>query len=317
MDRETELDNEIAELEKEIYGTPEEDSPVEEVVQEAIEVTEAVEDNPTVTEPIEDPQETPKAKRINWKKRFINLKSSQDATIYSLRTDNANLKAQLLELDAKVSNMVSNVKTDDPFDTLFTEEDKDVLGEEALDIFTKASKAAVDSAVSPLKAKLEEEKQHRVKQQQIEVRDQRKAADTIFLEKLGNLVPDYDELDYDPGFKKWMDEPDTYSGFQRKQLLHNAKNSGDVVRVAEFFVEYQQLTASPREESNKALEKAVGPTGSNASQVNTEQKFRTYTMTEVEAFYDSVNRGKYIGKESEAKALEAKYDKAFAEGRIR
>ena len=315
MNRETKLDDEINELEKEIYGTPKEPT-VEEIVNEAVaDIPSEPQEEAQVDAVVEDDIPA-KPKRTNWKKRFIGLKQSQDATIYSLRSENADLKSQVLNLDAKVSQLIKDTKVDDPFDNLFTDEDKDVLGSEALDIFTKASKTAVDAAVSPLKAKLDEEKQHRRKQQEREVVNERQAASKIFLDKLANLVPDYNELDYDPGFKKWMDQPDTFSGFPRKQLFLNAQKHGDVVRVAEFFIEYSDLTRDPVEQSQRTLENAVGPTGSSASQINTDKKLSSYSMEMVEQFYDDVTRGKYVGKESEAKALESKYDRAFAEGRI-
>lgn len=311
------LDREIEEIEKEVYGAPEEPTVEAEVKEE---VVEAIEDNPSEQPPenVEDPQDSePKPKRVNWKKRFTNYKASSDATIYSLRTDNAELRSQVLDLSKRMDVLLAE-RTDekDPFENLFTDEDRDTLGDEALNIFTKASKTAVDSAVSPLKAKLEEERQMRLRDQERMAKNDRQSAYGIFLEKLGDLVPSFNEINVDPGFNKWMQAPDTFSGFPRKDLFHRAEAAGDVSRVAEFFAEYQQLVEKPSEKAQRTLEAAVAPTGSGAAEVTSNVKKPTYLMSEVDKFFTDVSKGKYKGRESLAKELENKYDQAFVDGRI-
>ena len=337
----TKLESEIESLEKGVFGNPsteEVDSTETKEVEEGVVSGESgdkndnddsfSDDEPIVQETLTIPEEEHQDKptRNDWKgkynaldKRFRNLKASNDSTIFELRTELSKTIKQSSELSGKVNELskeLSSLKSkEDIYRDLLNEEERDIIGEDTLNSFKKLNKAAVDSAVGPLQAQLEEERKFREEGAIANAEAQQKAASTNFLNRLGDIVSDYAVYDSDPGFLKWMDGYDELTGGVRKTLFKNAQSIGDVGRVAQFFIEFKKL----KDVGKSQLEQKITPATSASRTVNkTNQTPKTQyvSLAKIEKFQADVYKGRYKGQEKIVREYEAIINLAQAEGRI-
>lgn len=298
-----ETSEETEEQSTESAGGEAEDSTQE----EELDVTTASDEDEDDTD--DDATSTEPKKRVSWKKRFVNYKASSDATITGLRQERLYDRERIAELEDQIREFATKLAATsqkDPYDGLFTQEEIDLIGEDTLRAMQKANQAALDAKVKPLQEQLDKEAQHRRKLEEQERKREEQALGQQFLTKLGKLVPDYQTIDTDPKFLKWMTEQDEYSGYPRELIFKRAHANGDVRRVAEFFQEFKETTKPV----NK-LEDKVTP---NSSRASTPPKQRQQTnkpkITQrfILNFYDDVSRGKYRKRQKEQLAIEKAID---------
>ena len=303
------LNKEIEELESamkegttaaEEVTTPAPDDEVTDIDPSALEV-----------EPSQSEAESQKPKYTNWKKRYTELRSHHDSLVYELRSELASVKGSNVDLNSKNIGLSEALSKSTVSVSTLTDEERDVLGVDAISALEKMTNRAVD----PLKEQLNEERSRRIK---MEADDARKAkADVVnnFLGRLGTLVPDYASIDTDPKFGEWMGQQDPISGYTRKVLFKRAEANGDVGRVAEFFNVFKN------EMGGKAnpLDRHVTPTGTNASVQTqpTSENNKVISWAYIDKFYDDVNRGKYKHNMSAFRKEEAIIDRATMEGRVK
>lgn len=295
--------------------------------QDELEAAEFMEQSITAPEPTEfaDPQPVPvegrpKPKRTDWKKRFTNFKASADTTIYELRSEISSLKSQLsIALDdARLAKAAAHEAgtTKDPFDGVFSEEDEATFGADGLDVVKKATKTAIDKATKPLQDRLDAAEKQRIDSLNREASASAQIQYDKFINGLETLVPNFRTVDTDPGFLKWMKQPDTYSGITRASLFGKAEDARDVARVAEFFVEYSQLTA-PIDQMEKHITPVGGGSAPVAPAARPKEKGQIIYQSEIDTFYDDVMRGRYVGRHDEVLNIEAQIDAAMVGGRIK
>ncbi len=322
MSKLEELRKEEAELEKLMYGGAEE-KPTETVApstgDEGDEGTIEVLETPTNTE-------TPEAKkRVSWKKRHASYKTATDHTIYTLRQENAALKANMANISESTDQLRKEMtefrakaaKDVDPFEGIITQEDSDIIGPEAVEIIKKVANVKQSNPeLNDLRAELDLLKAERTKALKDEAKNIRAKSFEDLKNKLSTVVPDWVALDDEPDFKVFMEQGyDKVSGRPRMDLFHSAMSSGDVANVARFYNEYKSLKPETKE---SILEKKVTPVaegGDSTASIIDRQK-KTYTIDEYVNFYDDLNRGVYRGKEKEAKGLQHILDTAYVEGRL-
>ena len=331
--REDQLNKEIEEMESIMMGETTVEETTEEVVTEAtpaeLEPEVTVEDpsvtelsQETVVEVVEQVDEKPAPKkRTNWKKRYTELRSYHDSLVYELRSELASVKDKSVRLSEEnmkllnnISELNSNSTKDDP---LFTQEEVDVLGEETIQALQKASQKITENAVNPLKEQLDIERKTRLELEEREAQKAKNEAVSSFLSRLGNIVPDYKEIDVDPGFASWMEDIDPLSGYARKILFKRAESNGDVGRVAEFFNQFKSERMGI--DTHDPLANHVTPTGSQAqaqSQQVSEDK-KILSMDAINEFYDDAAKGRYKNNMSVFREKEKLIEKAMMEGRVR
>lgn len=328
------LELEIAELEGKQYGTPAPDGEQAEGVvapQSSFE-TEATPEafapptsEPQVTPESETEQGPQKKERVSWKKRFVNLKQHHDTTrqqdrkkISDLLNENTQLHRERIANRAEIQKL-SLVKPTSITD-LATEEELAVLGEEGVSSIDKLTRKAIEEATGPLKAELDSLRQQRLTAQQTEADNMAQEGQDRFLQQLSNLIPDYDEIDTDPAFGEFLRKPDPASGRLRMELFKQAELSGDVGRVAYFF---KMFSDSKAPSGREQLSQKVTPIGSQGSpyevpsNVNSGEGQAILTMADYKLFMDDITKGKYAGKQQLANDIEAKFDLAISEGRLR
>jgi uncharacterized phage infection (PIP) family protein YhgE len=318
------------EAEELLYGQSEEnpsetEAPSPEVEEEE---TAPVEESSETSEETKDKTD-PKPKRENWKKRYIGYKSSTDKTIRDLRLEVHDYHDRFKALEAKYNNLVEQYtkirdeieSARDPFEGVFSQDDIDTLGPEALEAMKKAAlatkvKEATDSSeVTELreeinrlkKAEQERKAAARAEEDDKSLRD--------LQARLERMIPKFSQIDNDPGFGEWLNDLDEASGQLKIDLLTNAVNSRDVVGVARFYKEYSESLEAPKD---SFMDDYITPEADAVDSVAPDgrQNKKRYHISEYEEFMDELTKGTYRGREKEAKKIELAFDKAFLEGRV-
>lgn len=262
-----------------------------------------------------------------WEARYRTLQGMYDTDVKSVRTENTELRSKVdalqKQLDAKVP---AEPTKPSPPATIpgITAKDAEAFGDDLMEVITRAARALAAEQIAPLQAKVDEltAKTGTVEQSVEKVAaTQTGDANAKFISQLEKLVPDWATINADPLFLKWCGEIHPLTGEPRQALLEKGANAGNAEQVANVFKAYKTeagLNAPPAPDPAKAeLETQIAPGTSKALPPPATQGERSFTTTEVEAFYRAVSKGEYKGREAEATALEAQIDAATAGNRIR
>jgi cellulase/cellobiase CelA1 len=159
------------------------------------------------------------------------------------------------------------------------------------------------AAAQALSPELQEIKQQNAEMQRRLAQESRHRLD----QTVEQAVPNYREIDRDPGWHRWLLSTDALSGCARQQLLNDAIARGDAPRVIGFFHSFVRETGGPADHQAPAQSRqsrASAPSG------------RIYSRREISKLYDQHRRGAYVGREAEWARLEFDIIQAGAEGRI-
>lgn len=132
----------------------------------------------------------------------------------------------------------------------------------------------------------------------------------MFFDRMDILVPDWEQINVDPGFIAWLANFDPASGQPLRALLADAQAKLDAERAAVFFRTYARDVATKRRP-----EPAPAPAATRAEVPRPAQP-KVIRVGEIEKFYADQRAGKYRGKESEALAIELEIMNAQREGRV-
>jgi len=267
-----------------------------------------------VIPPAQDTPEQPApVKRTNWKKRFTGYKASSDATIYEQRQELEALRAQMVNLSEQLVNSQDakrEVQGEDMFKDAFTDDEVDTFGADGLDVVKKVTKVAIDNQVKPLKAQLAKAELDRLKSMKLASENELRSSYNKFTIALESLVPDYKDLNADPGFLEWIKQPDEHSGLPRISLLRNAESKRDVKRTSDFFIEFK-AAQTPN------IEKYITPIGSGSTprpQQKPDQP--VYKQSDIDKFYSDVMKGRYKGQQDLITSTERAIEQASVDKRI-
>lgn len=143
-------------------------------------------------------------------------------------------------------------------------------------------------------------------------------AEQVFLTKLGQAVPDWEQINVDQRFLGWLSEVDPIYGQPRQAALDAASQRFDAQRVANIFLTFKRQLTAVQPPSPSALETQVSPSASAGTpQPQPAPNKPVYTQKQLTDFYNDVARGRYRGREAEATQIEAEINNAIAEGRVR
>lgn len=262
-----------------------------------------------------DDKVEPKKDQEDWKLRYTNLRSSRDENLYKAKRDLANAQSTINDLQSQVSNLRTAQPTVDPLEGVFTEEDTDALGEATITAMRKATAKATEAATKPLQEQLERERLARMEDNKATAESTKREAYNIFLSRVSRAVPDWEAINFDPEFEKFMDAEDL-DGTPRKTYFADAETQGNAAQVIRYMQEFKALKPAPPKDQ---LADKVTPVGDDAGATQPKQPGKTDVVTRafVNKFYDDLSRGRYKGKHTEAQEIEAMIDKATMEGRIR
>jgi hypothetical protein len=121
-------------------------------------------------------------------------------------------------------------------------------------------------------------------------------------QQVATAVPNYQEVDRDPRWHRWLMGVDALSGQPRQQLLNDAIASGSVSRIAAFFRGFQQ---GERAGGTQALGRARAAVSSDKP---------IYSRAQIGALYEAHRKGALVGAAWEARERDI-FD-AQREGRV-
>jgi len=305
------------ELERLIAGTPppndtKKDGAAEPKV--ATEETPADGKEPVTPTPKPVTDEQPKVQTEDWEKRYKNLRAGRDEKLYTAKNQLSAALSTINTLQSQVDQLRTAVPKVDPLQGVFTEKDTEDLGDATIDAMKRVTQKVTEAATKPLQAQLDEERKLRKIQNERQATDARVDAYQSFLGRVARAVPDWEKINYDENFIKWMDGADI-DGTPRKTYFAQADAQGNAALVIRYMNEFKAHQATKVD----PLADKITPTGENAGAAqNLEKKTgpKLISRAYINKFYDDLNRGKYKGRYSEAQALEAEIDKATQEGRI-
>lgn len=137
------------------------------------------------------------------------------------------------------------------------------------------------------------------------------------------LAPNWLQTNDNPAFIQWaQSNVERYSGLPLIQLLNDAYTTGDAIRVATIFNDYEALNANrqptdsnPNPQPSPDALLAPNNRGS-ASQTVDNNKGKVWTEAEAMKVLDDIAAGRIRRGSSQANELQAEIDRAYAEGRV-
>ena len=252
-----------------------------------------------------------KERALQSEQRYNVSKPKYDSNIFRLRTENANLEAEKVQLYKQLNELQQSLSKDaSPVtDMLTSKQVVDVLGKETADTIRQNildTNARVDAQEQRLRDK--------------EIADQEERLNTSvdarynqFINTLTELVPDQAVLNKDPKFLEFLQQPDANIGVIRFDLLREAEKAGHAARVASFFNEFKRLNkVGPADSINKRISpdsKSVSTTEINSTGGEISTKY-------IDKFFEDVRKGEYKGRYKEQMAIQASIDEAYIAGKI-
>jgi hypothetical protein len=279
-----------------------------------------------------------------WKQRYKSVEgrlAAKDREIESLQQS----LAAITKLKEQAATQVEAAKSGDqapaPRKQRLRQEDINAYGED----FIKVVKdAAADVAASEFMPEIERLRQENEKlREQFGSVEQRtaKSDQARVTDFLNANVPDWQQINTDPEFLEWLKQTDPMSGESRQALLDRAGAALDERRIAHFFKAYQtesqairshqkaeppaptlqqQAPAQARTPIVDATQMVApgrpSPTSGSGAGAASERETPPVTESFIAAFYNDAAMGKYKQRQKEYQQIQARIQKALAEGTV-
>ena len=331
--------NEAPEAPSEGVPAPSNQTAVLETTEPASAATDSPE--PTVQTPKDEAVEAAPTPSEDWEHKYRVLQGKYDAEVPRMARDLqqatrviGDLQRQMAEIqEAPVVQPEETVEA--PASSYLTAAEREEFGDDMVDFVGHVIKDNVGSELSKLARQFDQlnarfDKLDGLAQQVSRVQTQ--STKQTIESALNSSVPEWLQLNEDPGFLGWLAQRDMASGRMRQELLNEAYAQGDANRVIHFFKTFQQENEAPPAQQPAPqppaprqpavqLETLATPTpaaGAVTPAPASEQpgtNKRTWTVAEHQAFNSAVRRGEFKGREAEQRAIEEDILLASAEGR--
>ena len=252
----------------------------------------------------------------DFKQKYNTLRGKYDAEVPRLHQQLRELSEQMKVLtDAQeAAKKEEEEKPKEPV-SLITDAEREEYGEELIDVQRRIAQEVAQTYEQKLDAqnKVIEALQSQIANTGNEV------GQMSFSQKLHQLVPDFQEIDQDQRWMKWLNEHDPMLRGPRRDQAQAAFDKGDAEAVA-HYVKLWRSTLEPEVENTAAreveLEKQVSPSRSVATQTTTNSTGKRYSEKEINNAWTKIRHLNTAGKYDEATKLEADITKAYLEGRV-
>jgi uncharacterized small protein (DUF1192 family) len=247
-------------------------------------------------------------------------------------TETGRLKAEIEELKvqlaAKPAAHAVPAMTDEQFAILVKE-----VGEPAAEIMRANAAPQTSAELAELRNELAALKGETKAASQKAELAQAQTAEERFMSNLNTLTPDWksingwesDGIKQDPRFTAFAHQPIPGAGMTYQDALVDQYQKGSAAGVAEIFNLFKKSVETPvssekkltaAEELARQLEPDKTGKGVKVPVLNAADK-EIIPMSEYDAFCNSITRNTFRGTREERLKLEARYDKAMSEDRIR
>jgi hypothetical protein len=224
---------------------------------------------------------------------------------------------------------------------LVTDDEEKEFGKELIDVMGRRAREATDAEFAGIRGEVD---QLRMTIQNMHTARHQERRSGVYGE-LDREVPDWDQINRDPQFLRWLDGLAPYSGQTKKALLDTAMNSNQADLVIDFFKGYKAelATLGPAQAqgaqpgnggesyggSNASYSRSTTPTTpavdlmdyaapgrARPGQTQTPPDEPTVSRAEIKQLYDMKKLGKFNGREAEFNRLEQIVFEAQKAGRI-
>lgn len=229
------------------------------------------------------------------------------AELKVLREENASLKRLAEEAKTKAATETPKADMGELYKTL--EAELGVAAVEAIKQVVKGNQGTTD--LSPLHQKIEGYESKILKLEA----DQTRSTESVFVDKLTRLVPDWESVNSSKGWLAWLTGRVPNSRMTYQNALDEAHANRDHTVVAEIFSTFKKLQKAPTKNvaSGASAEEWIEPGPASPASPTGEVK-KTYTQSAVNKLYEDYKQGRITDKKWEA--IEAEIDLAHEEGRI-
>lgn len=260
---------------------------------------------PPPPELVAETPEQPQADDPNsetWEHRYRVLQGKYDRDVPVLHAKVRELEAQMIQMAQRAESQPTASSPQASPDA--TPEEIDTYGEDLVNLMRRVAAAEA--------VRRQAETLDRV--DRVESSLQLTAEDRFYA-NLTTRVPQWKDIDNEPGWLSWLGEYDPIGGMSRQDALNAAANSGDANRVASIFEAYLRTRPAPVAVPSNvpSLQSQVVPRG-QGSQTQASPQKRIYTQAEIARLLDP----RHILRlpEDQQRAIEQDIDLAYSEGRI-
>jgi hypothetical protein len=232
------------------------------------------------------------------------------------------LRQEIIDLRRKPAPTPAPAPAADPG---FTPEEEEAYGKDFLSLVTRKAEAIAEQKTANLLKEIAGLKDQMDGVQRV---TQVSAHDRL-MNRMTELVPDWEQINVNEDFKDWLAEPDAYSGQKRHDMLISAWNAGDAPRCAAFFRGFKQETAAVTPAGNQParapeapktpLEELAAPGRAKSAApdpASGPEDLSDITPAYIAKFFTDKAAQRYRGREEEAAKIEAKIWRAQAAGLV-
>lgn len=323
------LETEVGELEKQLYDVKakptDPDKPVAEVVtpkaeQRLDEPTKTVEAAPQAKE---EPVDTKGEKDVDWRQKYKTLQGMYDAEVPRLHQQLKELTAELSRVKetVEVANKEAEVAKEkaeyERLKNLVTDEDRQEFGEDLIEVQRKVAR----EETADLLRQFDELRSENAKLHELLNQTGSQVTHTTFQQRLYQLVPDFEQVNTDPNWIKWLDEQDPLLRAPRRVVAEKAYSEGDADAVAHFVNLFRgsatpSTTEAPSKSIDRELESQIQPSKNASPSATASPKGNIYSSEQIRQMFLKVTQLGKLGRIDEARKLEAEIDAAYMQGRV-
>lgn len=254
----------------------------------------------------------------SWEQRYRSLKGIFDQKVPELQAQTAAQASQIAALTDQVRTMTDLVKAKatepkDPPKPTHDPRDVEQFGGDLVEMVHRYALQIQNHVDGKYSAAFENvlERIGKLEESVSGVReDTAVTRQSQFYATLGQLVPDYEQINVSEPWLNWLANVDSVYGVPRQAALDAAVKRLDAPRVAEIFKEFK-AAMKPSAADQVQPNSYSGPGAPQATPAR-----QLISQKAVQQFYTDVSRGRYRGREAEADRLEAEINLAISEGRI-
>lgn len=256
-----------------------------------------------------------------WEHRFKTLQGISEAEKGRLQSKLNELDGSVRELNKKLTDAAKSVPKEYDLRKYFSESEIEAYGEDMMKTMLRASaKLATETAderVNPEIAAQVKPLEEKIAQTE---KDNLRAKTETFWDHFNKYIPNWEVINKDPEFHKWLAQPDAFTGNTRQILLTSAEQSLNSASVIAIFKSFQEEKAVAARSIQSKLETKVVPDSIPSSQIPIDE-VPFISRSDINAFYKKLalaqrNRPANQPMTKDEMAMEAKIQAAYRTNRI-
>jgi hypothetical protein len=244
----------------------------------------------------------------DWEHRFKTQKQKYDETVPVLRKENQELGDRVTELEKLIEKAKPDADDATHNQPIFSPEEIEEYGADFLAVVERVAGRREDPSIDIAKELNE------LKAQFNSIAEvQAKTDEDRFFDDLVGLVPDWEAVNEDEDFKKWLSEEMPLTGKERQFFLIQAQKALNARKVASFFAAWKGESG----QQTYLFDTVQGGEGGGETVATEDYSNEIITKAEIKQFYDDLKLGRYRKNEEEARQIEMRIFRAQRENRVR